>query len=566
VRFFKSFLDYALLLLITLAATAVGQDDVVARRHGSNTRYRPGDWVSYGVTRFVTSVAVGNQEVYFGTTGGITRYDLFHDRWNAPITVSDGLGSSVITVVAFDVGTGFLWCGTTAGISYLHPSSNRWTNTFKEELGLGRVDDVVSIGIGDTDIWFETRRRMLLRGSKFGGVITRAFSGDLARNDVQWFGVRAPRPAQFPQFFMPGGYLFDPRGGVQDFRLRDAEVTVAVKDGWGHMWLGTWGLGAMKADLQIERAEALEFGLSNSRVDAIALSKNGLWIGGQSIESQLQDGALQGGITRWDSRRDEWEYFEARYNRDIASDEINNFVVAGDKLYGATRYGVAIYDMRKDRWRRVTVFDGLEKENVNDVAIDADYLWVASDGGLNRVLLKSIGSDSVETIEIATSDLHLVPVYDVEKVENLLWAATDEGAYVFDAAKQKGGFVADVDGPHHEAVTAISRYRNELWFGTARSIEAYDMEKRVWLGAPARQIFIPYTVNCLVADSSVVWAGTNQGVMRYNRQTQEWRQYTIVDGLMDNHVNAIALDGELVWFGTNSGLTVFRWRSPGRID
>lgn len=516
--------------------------------------------MSYGVTRFVTSVAAGNEEVYFGTTGGITRYDLFHDRWKTPVTISDGLAANLITVVAFDVSTGFLWCGTSQGVSYLHPSSNRWTNIYKDEMGLGRFDEIVSIGIGDTDIWFETRSGAMLRGNKFGGGLLSTGSNNPLLGSEQWFGSRVQRPAQFPQFFMSRGYLFDPRGELQDFHLRNAEVTAAVKDGWGHMWLGTWGLGAIKADLQVERAEALEFGLANRRVDAIAITENGLWIGGRVDEIGT------GGITRWDQRRNAWEYFEAKYNSEMVSDEINNFVVAGEKIYCATRYGVGIYDTRKDRWRRLTVFDGLEKENVNDIAIDSDYLWVASDGGINRVRLKSIGTDSVEVIEIATDDLHLVAVYDLEKVGNLLWAATEDGAYVFDAAKSTGGYVADVEGPRQEVVTAVTHFQNEIWFGTLRAVEAYDMEKKVWLAAPARQIYIAHPVNCLAADSAVVWAGTDQGVMRYNRRTQEWRQYTIADGLMDNQVHAIALDGDIVWFGTNRGLTAFRWRSAGRID
>ena len=37
--------------------------------------YRPGDWISYPVTRFITSIALGHQYTYFGTTGGITRYE-----------------------------------------------------------------------------------------------------------------------------------------------------------------------------------------------------------------------------------------------------------------------------------------------------------------------------------------------------------------------------------------------------------------------------------------------------------------------------------------------------------
>lgn len=554
-----SFPIQALLLVTSLTHSPFAQEHAV-RRSGSNPRYRPGDWLSYGVTRFVTSVAVGNEEVYFGTTNGITRYDFYSNRWKSPLTVSDGLSANLITVVAFDASTGFLWCGTSQGVSYLHPSSNRWTNLYKDELGLNRLDDIVSIGIGDSEIWFETYSGALRRGDKFGGGIGPAPRDDAALSRAQWFGARLGRPAQFPLFFMSRGYLFDPRGEVQDFHMRRAKITSAVRDGWGHMWIGSWGLGAIKADLQVERAEALEFSLGNRRVDAIAVSENALWVGGHADEIGT------GGITRWGLRQNIWEYFEARYNSDMVSDEVNNFAVVGDKIYCATRYGVGIYDTRKNRWRRLTAFDGLEKENVNDIAVDADYLWVASDGGLNRVTLKSIGTDSVEVVELAAADLHLVAVYDLEKVRNLLWAATEAGAYVFDTAKNTGGFVADAEGPRQQVVTAVTHYENEIWFGTLRAIEAYDMEKRSWLAPPARQIYIAHPVNCLAADSVMVWAGTDQGVMRYHRRAGDWRQYTVADGLIDNQVNAIAHDGEVVWFGTNRGLTAFRWRSAERVD
>ncbi|MFH1335459.1 MAG: hypothetical protein ABII96_02990, partial [Candidatus Zixiibacteriota bacterium] len=41
-------------------------------------KYLEGDWVSYSVFRYVTSVALDYRHVYFGTTGGVTRYD----RWD----------------------------------------------------------------------------------------------------------------------------------------------------------------------------------------------------------------------------------------------------------------------------------------------------------------------------------------------------------------------------------------------------------------------------------------------------------------------------------------------------
>ncbi|MGB2989182.1 MAG: hypothetical protein WBC98_04420, partial [Candidatus Zixiibacteriota bacterium] len=47
----------------------------------SKRKYLEGDWVSYSVFRYVTSIAYDFDQVYFGTTGGVTRYDRFNHHW-----------------------------------------------------------------------------------------------------------------------------------------------------------------------------------------------------------------------------------------------------------------------------------------------------------------------------------------------------------------------------------------------------------------------------------------------------------------------------------------------------
>ncbi len=556
-----------LLLCLMLVQTVGAEMDAAygqsrrPRIRGTNPRYRQGDWISYTVNRYVTSVAVGNEFVYFGTTGGITRYNVFSNRWDYPFTTSNGLADNYITAVAFDQNTGILWCATTLGISYYHPTAEKWTNLFKDEIGIPKYDDVVSIGIGEDRVYFETRGGRLYEGSVTGGNVSLSSDGIRAEAPgVRWFGERVMRHQKLPLFYMNDGFFFMPEGYVQDFRLRRAEVSAAARDGWGFMWLGTWGFGAMKGELRTEELVMLPFGLYSRHVNALALDRNGLWIGG------LNRGIDRSGITYWDQVRQRWRYFESRFIGQLLTDEINRMVVAGDSLFCATRFGLSIYDMANDRWTKFTLFDGLVKDNVNDVLVEDGFAWVATDGGLNLIKLQPVDKDSERVVEVAADDLHLRRVFDIERAGRFLWAATEFGVYRFDVENQIGGFVDEVNSPGGRMVTCIARYQNELWFGSTRSINVYDLKTGQWLGAPEKNIFLPGPVRAIAVDGAAVWAGTDAGVLKYNRKTRDWRRFTVEDGLIDNQVNVILIDGDYVWFGTSQGLTLFFWNDPNRID
>ena len=537
------------------------------RRADRNDRYRPGDWVSFGVYRYISSVAVGPEYTYFGSTEGLLRYDIFRKQWEAPYTTSDGLADNQIFAVAYDVSSGFLWCSTRAGVSSMHPSSYRWTNYSKDNIGILRFDEIISIGVGRQSVWFETRSRRFFKVNKLGSVIVVA--DDATNDDIRWFGARAPRPRLLPHFFAPAGYLFDPAGVFQDFRLRRAEVTGFVRDNWDSFWMATWGLGAWRANAFVERAEVLTFGLAQRRVDALAFDERGLWIGGRHDSLNTLETDTRG-ITYWrnpsTSSSGEWKYHEARYNMDMSSDEVNRFEIAGGKIYCATDGGINIYDLKKDRWRHIVSTNRLLSARVNDILVYNGYLWAATALGLNRIALNTIGKDTLKIDNILPDQLLHVAVYDLERTENLLWIGTQHGPFIYDTAKSSGGFLADNLGPRDEPIFTISHCDSLIWFGTTYGVEAFDMKNKNWLNAPVRQRLPNVKVNYLLAQPEAVWVGTDAGVYKYNRARKDWRQFTAEDGLIDNRVNAIAVQDDWIWFGTPSGLTAFRWNDPHRID
>ncbi|MFQ5772324.1 MAG: two-component regulator propeller domain-containing protein, partial [bacterium] len=554
-NFFKSKI---IVLIVTIYLVAVSQVCVYSqepflRNRESNPNYEQGDWKSYSVARYITSITVGHQYVYFGTRqSGITRYDQFQNRWDFPWTTSNGLADNEIWALAFDFDTGYLWCASHTAISYYHPTARRWTNYFKDEFGLPMVDEVESIRIESNKIFFKTQAGRLYETMKFGSVILVADTN---------FSKGRNRTANYPHFFMTNGYLFDPEGIVEDFHFRSAKVEVAYEDNWGNYWIGTDGLGAGKGDRRSLLLEMLDFGLINASVHAMTFHEGVLWIGG------IKNFGANRGITAWDLSRATWHYYDQRDISALRSDKIYAITPDGDNLWFSTGYGLTRYAPKNNSWKTFDNFDGLSDNQIYDTVVDDSSIWVGTANGIDRILKKNLTKkDSLKIERISPGNLTIVEVYDLELMENLLWAGTDGGIYIYDTTKREGGFSAEIEGPLDRVVTTISRYGNEIWFGSSAGIDVYDIKKKQWLGVPEGRFFPNTPINRILATKDAVWAATNQGVLKYNRKSKSWRKFTTEDGLINNRVNTILLDGDYIWFGTDRGLTQFYWNDPNRVD
>ncbi|MFQ5602166.1 MAG: hypothetical protein ACE5HS_02715 [bacterium] len=523
------------------------------RNAGSNPNYQQGDWISYSVARYITSIAEGDEHIFFGTRhAGITRYNKFQNRWDYPYTTSNGLADNEITAVAFDFSTGFLWCASRTAISYYHPTAERWSNFFKDEFGLPVFDDIELIKITKNAVYFKSVNGRVFETNIYGGVILNARNGiSFARS----------KNDNFQHFFMSNGYLFDPSGFVEDFHFRSAEIQVSFKDDWGNLWIGTNGLGAGRGDVHSLRLEMLNFGLLNASVNAMTFHEGVLWLGGNENFGSVT------GITAWDMNRSTWDYYEQRDVSALLSDKIYSITSDGKFLWFATGYGLSYYSPRERSWKTLNNFDGLSDNLVFDIEVDDSTIWVATANGIDRILKRNLTrKDSLNVEKINPGNLTIVEVYELERIANLLWAATSQGIYVYDTKKKEGGFNAEVGGPVNRRVTTLSRYENEIWFGSDQGIDVYDLANKTWRGVPEGRFFPNKVINKILATKEAVWAATNQGILKYERRSKAWRTFDTEDGLLDNRVNAILLDGDYIWFGTDSGLTQFFWNDPNRVD
>ena len=521
-------------MLCLCMATASGQTQ--------RLRYEEGDWVSYTDFRYVTSISVGPQYVYFGTTGGITRYDRYLNRWDTPYTTSDGLSESWIARVAFDPASQYLWCQTRNGfIDFYQPTEKQWHRA----------------GSPPPDLLFQD-----------------------------------PPALIYPDFFTEFEYTFlanGPEASIQDRNLRTYPVQVSAVDGWDNMWIGTWGLNAGKGDIRTQRLQMLRFGLIESSVAAMILDGPVMWFGGI--------GELQGsrGITRYHRRSDEWTYYEARYIDTFRSDNVTSMAANNQYLWLGTYEGLVQFDKKKNSWKTSTILDGLSDNEVLDLALDRKNLWIGTAFGLS-----SLNTEMDTMQKVAHDVLASSIVYEIEIENGTIWAATNHGLYTLPRGHLEWEPFVDREDHLGGVVSDIASEGSSVWFA---AIPSWAAEERLFLRTQAgrldtgrprvpgstslpialflsrfnaaadtwEQHFPPgtyafSTINDLAVDDSSAWIATDEGVLKYDRRWDRWRHFTAEDGLLDNMVQTLLLDGDYVWFGTPRGVTRFFWNDPYRID
>ena len=464
-----------------------------------------GIWTSFTMLRFVTSITQDDRFVYFGTTGGVSRYNKFEHNWETPFTTSNGLLDNWVRNIVYIPEQNELVMRTSLGISRYDLGLRKWTQ---------------------------------------GG----RFPENLSRNDTSQTKIPLTIFMDFGFSFFPDGYI--------SYQNKEYKITTYLVDDFDRdiIWLGTWGLNIGQADLKMMHLDMLKYGLYDNDVEALCFDGDYVWLGGGDLGFQSR------GITKYDRKNDAWEYFDKNNVQEYNNAKINVIQADERNVFFGTEDGLLRHNKKKDEWKKYNVFKGLADDFVTALKIDDNFLFIGTKKGVSFLDLKT---DSIKTFP---SDLiRKNYIEDLETDLNYLWAATDFG--VFRMSKLTGDWFRFVtpEGILNSSVKDIFKKEEELWFASRFGILQYNTitQKREVLDNPD---FLGTDIYCIAVDDSNVWAGTRNGVFRYKKEMQIWKKYGKEKGLLHYQVQAIALDGDYVWFGTPLGLTRFYWNNPWRIE
>lgn len=495
--------------------------------------YREGDWVTYSEFREVSAISYDVRYVYFGSAGGIARYDKSLDRWVEPISVSDGLISNEILVCGYDTYSDCLWIVTPQGIQRYNPSVG---NSDVFPAVKQSVLWIHSIGIGEEAVWFASDREVIQFRREDEAWIWQV----RAPSDVVWWGRKSLAALDSSRYAFLSPYYFMDNDFVR------YEIT-AVARGDRYLWVGTDGYGAWRYDFFTFQGEHLLYGPAKKRVDCIAIDGDNLWMGGMEGESR--------GITLWDRKNEEFRYFDSFHISGLNSENVYAIEVAGDFVGFGTDEGVSLYNKKNDGWRTYTIFEGLRSNDVISLERDSCYLFCGTDYGLG-------------VLDTRSRDLEFAPqlgdlrINDVVGSGDTILFATESGVFFIDKRDTSWKQLSSPDNSLEFGTTRIAVDSCGFWFGTYDGVVSYQREDGVWdRWTVADHVHIG-KVLALAVDDSNVWVGTRRGVLRFSRSKGRWSAYTTQDGLPDPVILSILLDGDYVWFGSSQGLTRFHWKSP----
>lgn len=187
------------------------------------------------------------------------------------------------------------------------------------------------------------------------------------------------------------------------------------------------------------------------------------------------------------------------------------------------------------------------------IAIDGDCIWTVG-GGVKRYNLKT-NRYTVFCTEhgIASNDTRAIAIDD-----DFVWVATAGGVSRY--SKQEGTWrnYFKGDGLPDEMLVSMFLDKNnkKIWFGSWDSgITSYDIRQNEWKSFSIKDGLSNNCVISIAYDSSeeALWCGTwGGGVNQLNCKTGEWKNWNKASGLPSDTITATAVDGDSVWFGTLS--------------
>lgn len=487
-----------LLIIVVLGMTASANGQRIYNY------YRPGDWVSFTNTRYVTGIARGFNTIYFATTGGILRYDKAFQEWLDPLTVSDGMPDNRVRRIAVDRLTDDIWVETPSGNSYFNPGFQDWSTI-----------------------------------------------ANFPSEKVEPSGISV---SQLPHFFVPQGYAYFSPGLLTDREMAQFRITQILEDDNGIAWMGIWGLGPAKGDLAISDLAVLPQGPYDDDVAVMDSDGDDFWFLGGG------DG-LPGTITAYNRSDGEWEYFDSR--RDIGINSDQYYAVAHDakSVWIGTENGLVRMDRKSRAFRSYGQFDGISGDRVTALLPVRNNLIIGTERGVS---VYDIRRDSIYD---ANTDIMLPRViYDFAKGDSVIYAATDLGIFslVWGGSEWKRILLKS---PHLRTDVYQIQVVDSLLYSVGEDgvvvLNLRSMESRIF---DRNSIFKNVDLTSLLVHDNVIWAGGVSGLYRYNSRKDNWYRYTTNDGMIGMRVRSIIGDGDYVWIGTDRGISRFRWNDRDRSD
>jgi ligand-binding sensor domain-containing protein len=491
--------------------------------------FQEGDWVNYGDFRYISSVAMDLNTVYFGTTDGVIRYDRFANRWLDPLTITDGLPDSRINNIAYDPDYDRLWVSTPLGDAYYQPTAQQWYPGFE-------------------------------------------FPANLVRNDL--------RVSALGMLTTDFGYTYQ-NGRLTDLYSQSFQLTRGVNDGFDHLYTGTWGMGAVMINPRYGSLQSLPFGLYTDDASALIKIDDNFWIGGGLSEG------ISPGITLCDTSLQHWSWYPGQYTPGLSSTYLTSAVADNNITWLGTDNGLLRFDKESGQFISLPNSATMPSSYVTSLAADSVWIYVGTDNGLGYIINLPEERKKSKKQEEAALDSGPQPadsagaksalsaknillgwyIYKLKVIDDYLYVGSDRGALRRPINSSIDFERVDTpDSLLSTDIVDIIKNGNSLLFATRNDVVVVDTKSGRSKSLTGLTHFGQWRIRQIAADSQYVWAATDAGLWMYRLSDGYERMFTTADGMISANVRSLELIGDYIWMATPNGVIRFYWDRPGRIN
>jgi hypothetical protein len=527
----------------------------------SQNVYEKGTFVSIPAGKHVNHSFAGTWNVYFATEDGVLVYNHHENKWEDPITASDGLIQYPTLLVWQDELTRDVWI-ITPDYVFIYDHLTQWM-TRQNLPHAPEFSGMYSLGVNQSKLIVTSKREgeSLLYSAIFDKISGHMETwGENSELELNWDDIESidPMSDEFSDLYssLPVKQLiggsFDAIGRIHfdGYPSKSASPvsTISGVSQAGEVFLGSYGAGVFYQDIRGGDFRGLPFGLLSPDVMCMETVGDELIVGGRAGLSTLNG-------------------FEVQYDEALKATAYDySFVSALDKskasLIIAGRGGVFMQSSSAPGWQRILTQKDLASKRIYAVAGGNDgNIMIATERNAylyheSGLLLHTLFTDGLDW-----------PVFDINYQDGFYYISSYYGLYIFDEANMnfttRVSSYGEVQSPH-VAAAIDPVYESELdgqilWATTNRGLIKIDLllNKGEDYLAP-HESFRPRGLGVY---ENRVWVGTEIGLYSLNAKTLAWRHYSLEDGLISNFVTDLGMNKNYIWLGTNLGLTRIKWRN-----
>ncbi|MGD0362311.1 MAG: regulator [Bryobacteraceae bacterium] len=251
----------------------------------------------------------------------------------------------------------------------------------------------------------------------------------------------------------------------------------------------------------------------------------------------------------------------------LPDNRVFSVAVDGARIWAGTENGLGLYENGK--WKVFGTADGLAHRAVTYVAVDkrTHEVWAATMGGLSRY-----SAGRFDNFTQLNSGLSNDVVYGVAVEGDFVWVATAAGASRLNTRTGEWALYNERNTPMHEIWTyAVSTGTSKVYYAVwGGGVLEYDVKNERWKdyhdpdGETEMVLYkdqgliheITTSVSWIERDK-ILWAATYFGASRYDGRN--WHNFMEKDsGLPGNFINQVkGVDGNRAWFSTDKGLAYY---------